>query len=171
MRKFKQKIKEFLEEHFGWFLVIVLLVFCIISIPITFICVKPMSDEQIVYCQEVAKDIYAQDSIIYEAPDNVDVTITDTSIQVGMKGVRGSVISKLQNGELVFVYTRGIYLYRCSGRHCKPLWFHYFLYAYTGGKGKKKEKRKIMARKISSIQKGPFLLKMVLFLIIFLYSV
>jgi hypothetical protein len=111
MRKFKQKIKEFLEEHFRWFLVIVLLVFCTISITITFICVKPMSDEQIVYCQEAAKDIYAQDSIIYEAPDNVDVTITDTSIQVGMKGVRGSVISKLQNGELVFAYTPEIGYY------------------------------------------------------------
>jgi hypothetical protein len=70
-----------------------------------------MSDEQIVYCQEAAKDIYAQDSIIYEAPDNVDVTITDTSIQVGMKGVRGSVISKLQNGELVFTYTPEIVKY------------------------------------------------------------
>lgn len=65
---------------------------------------RPMNDEQFAMCEQVAKDVYNQSGqTIIEAPEDVYVNVTSTTITVGLQSVtyRGEVIAKLQNGELV----------------------------------------------------------------------
>lgn len=66
---------------------------------------KPITEEQITYFEEVAKDIYSQGAkSLYEVPDDVFVSKNDFSITVSSNKARelGSVTATLENGKLNF---------------------------------------------------------------------
>lgn len=65
---------------------------------------KPLNDGQFEFCEQVARDVYAQKGqVIVEAPEDVSVATTTTTITVKLADgtYRGYVVAKLQNGELV----------------------------------------------------------------------
>lgn len=68
---------------------------------------KPLNDGEFELCEQVARDVYYQKwQALDEAPENVSVTTTSTTITVRLsdtafRGYRGNVVAKLQNGELV----------------------------------------------------------------------
>lgn len=65
---------------------------------------KPLNDSQFELCEQVVRDVHAQKgTVIVEVPEDFYVTITETTIRVGLLNCsyRGEVVAKLQNGELV----------------------------------------------------------------------
>ena len=65
---------------------------------------KPLNDSQFELCEQVVRDVHAQKgTVILEVPEDFYVTITETTIRVGLLNCsyRGEVVAKLQNGELV----------------------------------------------------------------------
>lgn len=64
---------------------------------------KPHTNEELKYCEEVAKTIYEQrDEYIIEIPEDIVFTKTDTSINVHKRWRSGEIIATLENGELVY---------------------------------------------------------------------
>ena len=67
---------------------------------------KPLSTNQFEACEQVARDVYAQNGIIIgEVPEDFAVSITTKTIKVRLadQTYQGEVIAKLQKGELVMV--------------------------------------------------------------------
>lgn len=71
---------------------------------------KPLTASQLDFYQQVARDVYEHgDQIIVEAPDEVSISKTATTITVSPASefYVGSVIAKLKDGELVFTRDAG----------------------------------------------------------------
>lgn len=69
-----------------------------------------VTTEQLKYFEEVAKDVYSQKpSVLYEVPDDVNVSMDDFSITVSDSSFRvtGSVTASIKDGKLVFEYDDG----------------------------------------------------------------
>lgn len=70
-----------------------------------------VTNEQLKYFEEVAKDVYSQTpSLLYEVPDDVNVSMDDFSITVSDCSARilGSVTATVEEGKLTFEYNDGI---------------------------------------------------------------
>ncbi len=70
---------------------------------------KPLNESQLDFYEEVARDVYEHgDQIIVEAPNNVTISKTATTITIRPEfGFVGKVEAKLKNGELVFTRVAG----------------------------------------------------------------
>lgn len=69
-----------------------------------------VTTEQLKYFEEVAKDVYSQTpSVLYEVPDDVNVSMDDFSITVSDCSARilGSVTATVEEGKLTFEYNDG----------------------------------------------------------------
>ena len=107
-RKFFGKIRETYTQHKDAVqitgLVILLIAIFILGYLVSWNCTeKPISADQFEFCEQVVRDVYAQEGkVIVEAPEEVCVTITTTTITVRLSDntYRGKVVAKLQNGEL-----------------------------------------------------------------------
>ena len=107
-RKVFDKIRETYTQHedavqiTGF--VILLIAMFIAGYLVSWNCLeKPISADQFEFCEQVARDVYAQEGkVIVEAPEEVTATTTTTTITVQLsdKTYRGRVVAKLQNGEL-----------------------------------------------------------------------
>lgn len=71
---------------------------------------KTLNESQLDFYEEVARDVYEHgDQIIVEAPNNVTISKTATTITIEPEfGFVGKVEAKLKNGELVFTRVAGI---------------------------------------------------------------
>lgn len=70
---------------------------------------KPCSENTLDYLEQVAYDVYEQkNNIIVEAPQDVEVTINSTNIEIKTSkwNETGKVIASLENGELVIERTK-----------------------------------------------------------------
>lgn len=63
---------------------------------------KPFTESQFEACEQVARDVYAQ-QVIVEAPEEFKVTISSTQITIESSNpcYRGTVVVTLRNGELI----------------------------------------------------------------------
>ena len=70
---------------------------------------KPLNESQLDFYEEIAQDVYEHDDqIIVEAPNNVTISKTATTITIKPEfGFVGKVEAKLKNGELVFTRVAG----------------------------------------------------------------
>ena len=69
---------------------------------------KPLSPEEIELYEQIARNVYEQgDGTIVEAPADIEVETSSTSIKVTSTNRSGKVIARLQNGELSFDSSTG----------------------------------------------------------------
>ncbi len=97
-KKNTKKIKE---------IVLIIIGICVFLIGVAFsltLVRKPANEEKFSYLEQVARTVCAQtDNVIFEAPEDVKVKKTETSIEFSFKKqYAGSVLATLSNGEFVF---------------------------------------------------------------------
>ena len=69
---------------------------------------KPLSTEEIELYEQIARNVYEQeDGTIIEAPADVKIETSSTSIKITGANRSGKVIARLQNEELVFDSSTG----------------------------------------------------------------
>ena len=69
---------------------------------------KPLSPEEIELYEQIARNVYEQgDRTIVEAPADVKIETSSTSIEITGANRSGKVIARLQNEELVFDSSTG----------------------------------------------------------------
>ena len=77
-----------------------------------------VTTEQLKYFEEVAKDVYSQTpSVLYEVPDDVNVSMDDFSITVSDCSARilGSVTATVEESKLIFEYFIKYSYFKCRG--------------------------------------------------------
>lgn len=107
--KERKKLKEIYSQHRNAIENVILIALFISGYLIAWNFVKPMNDSQFELCEQVARDVYAQNENVLseefepEVPEDFPVNITESEIKVGStKDLHmGMVIARLQNGELV----------------------------------------------------------------------
>ena len=108
-RKFIDNVKQVYAQHTDAIQITGALMFLIVLFISGFLvswnCIEiPLNDSQFEFCEQVARDVYAQEGQgIVEAPEDVTVSKTTSTITVEPTNFthRGKVTAKLQNGELV----------------------------------------------------------------------
>lgn len=105
-RQFFDKIRETYTQYedvvqINGFVIFLITMF-IVGYRVSWNCLKPISADKFELCEQVARDVYAQEGkVIVEASKEVSVTTTTTTITVKLNNMHlGKVVAKLQNGEL-----------------------------------------------------------------------